>query len=87
MACGHLRIWGHATCTRSTLAPAVGATKAWQGVFYPEGLPVGQQLSFYADRYPVVEVDSTFYRSPAPKMVEGWRDRSPVTRARAITKW
>jgi uncharacterized protein YecE (DUF72 family) len=26
----------------------------------------------------VVEVDSTFYRSPSRKMVEGWRDRTPA---------
>ena len=25
----------------------------------------------------MVEVDSTFYRSPASKMVEGWRDKTP----------
>ena len=26
----------------------------------------------------MVEVDSTFYRSPSRKMVEGWRDRTPA---------
>jgi uncharacterized protein YecE (DUF72 family) len=51
--------------------------KEWSGVFYPEHLPAGEFLSYYAERYPVVEVDSTFYRSPARKMVEGWRDRTP----------
>jgi uncharacterized protein YecE (DUF72 family) len=30
-----------------------------------------------ADQYSVVEVDSTFYRSPSPRMVEGWRDKTP----------
>jgi uncharacterized protein YecE (DUF72 family) len=51
--------------------------KEWSGVFYPEDLTAGEFLSFYASRYPVVEVDSTFYRSPSRKMVEGWRDRTP----------
>jgi uncharacterized protein YecE (DUF72 family) len=51
--------------------------KDWSGSFYPDHLPAGEFLSYYAERYPVVEVDSTFYRSPARKMVEGWRDRTP----------
>jgi uncharacterized protein YecE (DUF72 family) len=49
----------------------------WAGVFYPDHLPSGEFLSYYATRYPVVEVDSTFYRSPSRKMVEGWRDKTP----------
>jgi hypothetical protein len=32
----------------------------WLGVFYPKGLPAGEYLSYVAERYPVVEVDSTF---------------------------
>ncbi len=52
--------------------------KEWSGVFYPAGLSAGDYLAYYADRYPVVEVDSTFYRSPARKTVEGWRDRTPA---------
>ena len=49
----------------------------WQGVFYPAELPPAEFLYFYAERYGVVEVDSTFYRSPSPKTVEGWRDKTP----------
>jgi uncharacterized protein YecE (DUF72 family) len=52
--------------------------KEWSGVFYPEDTSPGEYLSHYAERYPVVEVDSTFYRSPSRKMVEGWRDRTPA---------
>jgi uncharacterized protein YecE (DUF72 family) len=51
--------------------------KDWDGCFYPERLPAGDYLTYYADRFPVVEVDSTFYGSPRPKMVEGWRDKTP----------
>jgi uncharacterized protein YecE (DUF72 family) len=51
--------------------------KEWSGVFYPEDVPAGEFLPCYATRYPVVEVDSTFYRSPSRKMVEGWRDKTP----------
>src|SRR3954452_21417712 len=49
----------------------------WEGVFYPTGLAAGEYLEFYADRFPIVEVDSTFYRPPSPRMVRGWRDRTP----------
>jgi uncharacterized protein YecE (DUF72 family) len=49
----------------------------WSGVFYPKGTVPGEYLTFYAEHYPIVEVDSTFYRSPSRKMVEGWRDKTP----------
>jgi uncharacterized protein YecE (DUF72 family) len=49
----------------------------WTGPFCPKGLTPGDFLAFLAERYPVVEVDSTFYRSPSRRTVEGWRDRTP----------
>ena len=49
----------------------------WEGPFYPDGLDPGDYLESYADRFPIVEVDSTFYRVPTPRMVRGWRDRTP----------
>ena len=50
----------------------------WEGAFYPAGLEAGDYLEYYADRFPIVEVDSTFYRPPTPRMVRGWRDRTPA---------
>lgn len=49
----------------------------WRGVFYPEGLKSGEYLTFYAQHYQAVEVDSTFYHTPSRKMVLGWRDKTP----------
>ena len=49
----------------------------WEGPFYPAGMEAGDYLEWYADRFPIVEVDSTFYRPPTPRMVRGWRDRTP----------
>jgi uncharacterized protein YecE (DUF72 family) len=43
----------------------------------PQGTAAGEYLPFYTERYPVVEVDSTVYRSPSRKMVEGWFDKTP----------
>src|SRR4051794_19843865 len=49
----------------------------WEGSFYPAGMTAGDYLEWYADRFPIVEVDSTFYRPPTARMVRGWRDRTP----------
>jgi uncharacterized protein YecE (DUF72 family) len=49
----------------------------WKGSFYPEGLPAGDQLSYYAQHFDTVEVDSTFYRTPALSTVKGWYQKTP----------
>lgn len=49
----------------------------WEGPFYPAGMAAGDYLEFYADRFPLVEIDSTFYRPPTARMVRTWRDRTP----------
>jgi uncharacterized protein YecE (DUF72 family) len=49
----------------------------WVGPFYPEGMESGDFLGWYADRFPAVEIDSTFYRPPTAAAVRGWRDRTP----------
>ena len=48
------------------------AYKEWKGSFYPEGLADRAMLRHYAGRLPVVEVNSTFYRMPTPKLVDRW---------------
>lgn len=45
----------------------------WKGVFYPEKLPAKERLAFYATRLSTVEINNTFYGSPKPSVVEGWR--------------
>ena len=49
----------------------------WVGPFYPAGTPPREFLSFYATRYDTVEIDSTWYRSPGPSLVDGWREATP----------
>jgi len=34
-------------------------------------------LAFYATKFDTVEVDSTFYRTPAPAVVNGWERKTP----------
>ena len=49
----------------------------WVGPFYPEGTPKKRFLEEYAERFPSVEIDATFYAIPRVSVVEGWRDRTP----------
>jgi uncharacterized protein YecE (DUF72 family) len=49
----------------------------WEGPFYPEGMDASDYLAWYADRFPIVEVDSSFYRPPTPRMVRAWYQRTP----------
>jgi uncharacterized protein YecE (DUF72 family) len=49
----------------------------WVGPVYPEGLPKSGQLGFYAREFTTVEVNSTFYRVPEQRMVEGWVRKTP----------
>lgn len=49
----------------------------WEGPLFPEGLSTSEYLGYYADRFPIVEVDSTFYGLPSPGAVRGWARRTP----------
>lgn len=48
------------------------------GVFYPDGVSKPEaRLRYYSSRYPIVEVDSTYYAIPARRMAELWTERTP----------
>ena len=49
----------------------------WRGPFYPPEVPQKGWLSFYADRFSVVEVNATFYRLPTEATVDRWRSSTP----------
>src|SRR5436190_17369729 len=40
--------------------------------WYPKKLPAGDRLPWYAQHFDLVEVNSTFYSVPEPRMVERW---------------
>jgi uncharacterized protein YecE (DUF72 family) len=49
-------------------------TKIW----YPKGIKSGEErLRYYAERFDVVEANSTYYRLPDAQMVENWAERTP----------
>jgi uncharacterized protein YecE (DUF72 family) len=48
------------------------------GVFYPRGVNSAEErLRFYAESFPIVEVDSTFYSPPSKENSVRWADRTP----------
>jgi len=49
----------------------------WEGSFYPEGMKPADYLSFYATKFDTVELDNTFYRTPALSTVQGWNAKTP----------
>lgn len=49
----------------------------WPGTFYPDGLKPADYLSYYAQHFDTVEVDSTFYRIPSLSTVRGWHAKTP----------
>ncbi len=49
----------------------------WEGSFYPAGMKPADYLTYYATKFDTVEVDSTFYRTPAASTVSGWARKTP----------
>jgi len=50
----------------------------WRGSFYPEKFPTTKMLPYYAERFPTVEINNTFYRMPNAKTVTGWGAAAPA---------
>ena len=68
-AAGTLRI-GTASWTDPTMTAA--------GVFYPAAADTAEErLQYYASRFPLVEVDATYYALPARRTAELWVARTP----------
>jgi len=52
---------------------------SWNGVFYPPSRGRGKgfdELSFYAEHFDTVEVNSTFYGQPRPDVTRAWAQRT-----------
>jgi uncharacterized protein YecE (DUF72 family) len=67
---GHTIRVGTASWTDPTMTAA--------GVFYPRDADTAEErLQFYASRFPVVEVDATYYALPSRRLSELWVERTP----------
>src|SRR5881296_4623534 len=51
--------------------------KEWVGSFYPEKTPASAMLRYYAERFPTVEINNTFYRMPDTSLLERWAQEVP----------
>lgn len=51
--------------------------KHWLDIFYPSKLPGSEQLAFYTQHFPTVEVNFSFYRLPERSVFETWREQTP----------
>ena len=49
----------------------------WRGTFYPEKFSTDKMLAYYAERFPTVEINYTFYRMPTEKLLAGWAAGTP----------
>ena len=52
--------------------------KEWKGLFYPKGLSPSKWFEYYCTRFDTVELNVTFYRTPALSTLQGWYKRSPA---------
>src|SRR3954471_8089941 len=49
------------------------------GRFYPRGCGTAEQrLRYYAQQFPLVEVDSSYYAMPLPQTAQLWAERTPA---------
>src|SRR5437867_1933701 len=51
--------------------------KEWVGHFYPEKTQAAAMLRYYAERFPTVEINNTFYRMPDTSFLERWAQEVP----------
>jgi len=57
----------------------------WQSVFYPPGIK--NELEYYSQYFNTVEVNSSFYRPPDPRVAASWARRTPVGFLFTVKLW
>ncbi|HEY9227873.1 MAG TPA: DUF72 domain-containing protein, partial [Gemmatimonadaceae bacterium] len=53
------------------------AFKEWKGSFYPNDLKDDAMLGFYSTKFPIVEINNTFYRLPKESVLQSWASQVP----------
>ncbi len=49
----------------------------WRELFYPRGLPSGEWLEHYAEHFPTVELNASYYYWPPSSRFARWAERLP----------
>ncbi|HWC11789.1 MAG TPA: DUF72 domain-containing protein [Acidimicrobiales bacterium] len=64
------------------------ATLVKETDWYPKrSMSAAERLAFYASRFPVVEVDSTYYFPPTPELSGSWVQRTPDGFTMNVKAW
>jgi uncharacterized protein YecE (DUF72 family) len=64
------------------------ATLVKEADWYPRrSMTAAERLAYYASRFPVVEVDSTYYFPPTPELSASWVQRTPAAFTMNVKAW
>ena len=64
------------------------ATLVKETDWYPKkSMKAAERLAYYAARYPIVEVDSTYYFPPTPELAASWVERTPDDFTMNVKAW
>jgi len=64
------------------------ATLVKETSWYPRrSMTAAERLAYYAGRFPVVEVDSTYYFPPTPELARSWVERTPAGFTMDVKAW
>ena len=64
------------------------ATLVKETDWYPrKSMKAAERLAYYAERFPIVEVDSTYYFPPTPELAAGWVERTPNDFVMNVKAW
>jgi uncharacterized protein YecE (DUF72 family) len=72
-----MAVTGRTTVTGVHVGTSGWSYPTWRGGFYPEGADPKTFLSFYAERFDTVELNTTGYRLPAEEQFRRWADQVP----------
>ena len=67
--------------------------KEWKGSFYPSKLSQKEMLTYYAQRFGMVEINNSFYKMPSTDILKSWARQVPdafrfaFKAPQAITHW
>ncbi|HXX93296.1 MAG TPA: DUF72 domain-containing protein [Planctomycetota bacterium] len=70
------------------VGPAGWSYEDWRGKVYPDPEPPGfDALAFLSRIFGSIEINSTFYRPPPPRMSESWANRTPPGFVFTVKAW
>jgi uncharacterized protein YecE (DUF72 family) len=68
---------GQPSAGRALIGTSGFSYRDWRRLVYPDGLPAGRWLTYYATVFDTVELNATFYRLPTAAAVDRWAAAVP----------